>query len=50
MSAALAHVQQFEVLASDRVFVALAQEADIVGIFQLFNSSGVTSSLLDKEL
>ena len=32
-------VQQLEILAGDGIFVALAQEADVVGIFQIFEAS-----------
>ena len=32
------HVQQFEILAGDGVLVALAQEANVVGIFQVFEA------------
>ena len=33
------HVQQFEILARDGVLVAPAQEANVVGIFQIFEAS-----------
>ena len=36
-------MQQLEVFAGDRIFVAPAQEADVVGIFQVFHARGIAS-------
>ena len=39
-------MEQLEVLPGDRVFVTLAQEAQVVGTFQVFHPRGVASELL----
>ncbi len=45
-----AHVQQFEILAGDGVFVAPAQEANVVGVFQVFEAARVAPGFLDVAL
>jgi hypothetical protein len=39
-------VQQLEILAGDGIFVAAAQEANVIGIFQVFEARRVTPGFL----
>ena len=43
-------MQQLEVFVGDRIFIALAQKADVVGIFQVFDSRREAPCLLDVAL
>ena len=43
----ISNVQKFEILAGNGILVAFAQEANVVGIFQLLKARGIPSSLFD---
>ena len=44
----IAHVKDLEILPGDGVFVASAQKADLVGVLQFLDASGITPELLDE--
>jgi len=44
----IAHVENLEVFSGDGIFVAFAQEAELVGVFQLLDAGWITAEFLDK--
>ena len=44
----IAHVKDSEVFSSDGIFVASAQKADLVGVLQFLDASGITAEFLDE--
>jgi hypothetical protein len=44
----IAHVENLEVFSGDRIFVTFAQEADLIGVFQLLDAGWITAEFLDE--